>query len=430
MNPPDLLRRIRIPYVEDLIERSLKRGVLMSVAGYSTRFDPSDPVCAEAREKAESFIDEFERRHHEVQRLWTAEERAHLVSAFSLTQMFIMTRMRLEEGSYEAEQMTASARLMTHTLLAHLAYAAAGRVTHVLEPEIQTMFLEGDMGKLKVKDLIFTTSSFYLALPDSRLRMTLQGGTDVGTSIASVYGITLMQVDPSDENYEITPETRFKLTLHYRITSMLDDEGNETGALPDRQSPCDLDGVLSVPLPFGGGQALSYIEAQDLSCESILWDHLHPSLLENFSDPCVLGILEATSIVFGVLAYTTCENADIVPFDTERYEVKRAARLARAKSTKARRKIERAEPTSGNARIRLIAPAIARVLREKADRGATGRTVRPHLRTGHFNTYYVGKRKREDGTVIPLEERETVRRFIPPQIVGTGTPSDSMRVLT
>lgn len=93
---------------------------------------------------------------------------------------------------------------------------------------------------------------------------------------------------------------------------------------------------------------------------------------------------------------------------------------ANPRPKKTRRKGWRLFPASGplewDAGVRLGAALRRAYQREETGQAPqeTGRSVRPHVRRAHWHTILSGKRKREDGSDIPADERKRDLRWMPP----------------
>lgn len=71
--------------------------------------------------------------------------------------------------------------------------------------------------------------------------------------------------------------------------------------------------------------------------------------------------------------------------------------------------------------------AALRMAQERAEKDAdelpnppTGRRMKPHVRRGHWHTYWSGPRKRDDGSPIPKHEQSPNVRWVPPIPVNVG----------
>ena len=134
-------------------------------------------------------------------------------------------------------------------------------------------------------------------------------------------------------------------------------------------------------------------------------------------------------IVVNTLLYINSASCETKTADNEaqRKELQKALDRKKHKNGKDAKKLGRDLDNLPKYRVTWIGPTIETSAGSETDLTGT-RTVKGHIRRGHWHTYRVGPRKTEAGERIDPAMRKSSLKWIAPVWVGGGAPEDKPRV--
>jgi hypothetical protein len=134
-------------------------------------------------------------------------------------------------------------------------------------------------------------------------------------------------------------------------------------------------------------------------------------------------------VVVNTLLYVNSASCETRTADNEaqRKELQKALDRKKHKNGKDAKKLGRDLDNLPKYRVTWIGPTIETSAGTDTDLTGT-RTVKGHIRRGHWHTYRVGPRKTEAGEKIDAALRKASLKWIAPVWVGGGAPEDKPRV--
>lgn len=256
------------------------------------------------------------------------------------------------------------------TLAQALALWSLSRVCYVIDPELEEALAASQPGELPIRLLQH--------LPQECTYITLSGQQ--------------MPLGPSGEDGQLEPMA----ILGAFVRLLIDSSGRAEGLMITLDSG-RIDRSFSWPVLFGQGEASTvgsmldrlegYFEAErrKMSAPAELLGRSRMILPREANEQTEQQIMRAlSSRIISVLLYLTSSRADVGPAPAARS----AAEAAR--SLIPRKQREHHEVPAGYR----VGAVIRKAAREAQGTGApTGRSVRPHMRSGHWKTVWHGPRK-------------------------------------
>jgi DNA gyrase/topoisomerase IV subunit A len=134
-------------------------------------------------------------------------------------------------------------------------------------------------------------------------------------------------------------------------------------------------------------------------------------------------------VVINTLLYVNSASCETTAADNEgqRRELQKALDRKKHKNGKEAKKLARDLENLPKYRVTWIGPTIETGAGSETDLTGT-RTMRGHVRRGHWHTYRVGPRKTGAGERIDPAMRKASLKWVAPVWVGGGVPEDKPRV--
>jgi hypothetical protein len=345
-----------------------------------------------------------------------------------------------ERGDNPLPAQTVSAYSTTYNMMrSAIAYERTGQQVVVLGPRMQEAFANTSLSEVSPEHVRFPHSCFYLATPGSKIK--LWGGSDTGWH--RVEGAYIME-EPTEPG----------------VLSML-----IWGAANERSKAPTDDATFWFAMKIGSGATVNL----DSDLESRLDDNeLREGTLRNIElesavtrmdlDARVNGVLDNRHanisdrlanipqseelarevkgqvkaflrIAINTLLYINSTSCETKTSDNEaqRKELEQALARKKHKNGKDAKKLGRDLDNLPKYRVTWIGPTIETSAGSETDLTGT-RSVKGHVRRGHWHTYRVGPRKTEAGEKIDAALRKSSLKWIAPVWVGSGAPEDKPRV--
>lgn len=319
-----------------------------------------------------------------------------------------------------------------------IAYERAGQQVVVLGPRMQEAFSNTSLKDVSPDHIKFPFPCFYLATPESKLKAW--GGSDTGWH--RVEGAYVMD-DPAEpgvmsiliwgaanERSQFPTDDAtfwFSMRLGHGTSVNLDDdlenrlstdelrEGTLRNIeLESALTRMDLDGRVTRILnnrEANISDRLANIDGSDLAREA-------KEMVKSFLRVVVNTLLYINS--------ASCETRSS-DNDAQRREIQKALDRKKHKNGKDAKKLSRDLDALPRYRVTWIGPTIETTAGGDTDLTGT-RTVKGHIRRGHWHTYRVGPRKTEAGEKIDPAMRKASLKWIAPVWVGGGVPEDKPRI--
>lgn len=320
------------------------------------------------------------------------------------------------------------------------AYERSGQQVVVVGPRMQEAFAHTSLKEVSTAHIKFPHQCFYLATPGSPLK--IWGGKDTGWHhIAGAYVmddpcepgvISILIWGPANER-SIAPTDDATFWFSIKVghsTENVDALGDERLNLTELR-----DNVLTHI--DGESRVIRATRDMDDRVTQVLDNHFN-----DISDLATGGVTPELSlevkenvqaflrVVINTLLYmnsTSCEARDATPSDTSRKEILDALARKKHKKGKDARKLQGKLRKIPTYRITWIGPTIESALHMSSAEGAS-RTIRGHVRRGHWHKFRVGPRKTETGERIDVKDQGEKIRWVAPVWVEGVDPGDGPRI--
>ena len=322
-----------------------------------------------------------------------------------------------------------------------IAYERAGQQVVVLGPRMQEAFMHTSLKEVSTAHIRFPHPCFYLATPGSTLR--IWGGSQTGWhNIAGAYVmddpcepgvISILIWGPANER-SIAPTDDATFWFSIKVG-----HGTE-----------DVDAIADARIGLNELRdgALRNVERETAIVRQLDLDGRVSSVLsDHYNDISDVGAAEGIDqsvikevkanvqaflrVVVNTLLYVnsaSCETRDATPPEGERKALTDALSRKKHKKGKDARKLQNKLDSLPRYRVTWIGPTIESAAHSPTEGEGGSRTVRGHVRRGHWHTFRVGPRKTETGEKIDLKDQGTAIRWIAPVWVEGGSPEDKPRI--
>ena len=345
-----------------------------------------------------------------------------------------------EKGGNPVPAQSVSAYSTTYNMMrSGTAYERAGQQVIVLGPRMQEAFANTSLSEVSADHIRFPHPCFYLATPESKLK--LWGGSDtLWHRVEGAYvmeeptepgGISILIWGAANERSKGPADDAtfwFAMKLGHGGSVNLDRDLEER--LDDREL---REGSLR------NIEIESAVTRMDLDARvnGVLNDR-HANIsdrLANIPDSNEVArevkaqVKAFLRVVINTLLYLNSASCETRNADNEarRRELQKALDRKKHKNGKDAKKLTRELDELPKYRVTWIGPTIETSVGGDTDLTGT-RSVRGHIRRGHWHTYRVGPRKTEAGERIDTAMRKASLKWIAPVWVGGGVPEDKPRV--
>ena len=321
-----------------------------------------------------------------------------------------------------------------------IAYERSGQQVVVLGPRMQEAFAHTSLKDVSSEHIRFPHPCFYLATPQSKL--TIWGGSDTGWH--RVEGAYVME-DPSEP--DVVSVLMWGAANENSQGPMDDATFWFSLNLGNRIGSVDLDATLEKRLDEGElkNGSLRNLELESRMIRMNLDDQVESILNtkeSNISDR-LAGLPDTDHLVHEVkdnvkaflrvavnsLLYVNSASCETEKSDNEgqRRELEKSLARKKHKNGRDAKKVARDLDALPKYRVTWIGPTIETSRDSEHDLTGT-RTVRGHVRRGHWHTYRVGPRKDEVGGKIDPALRKASLKWVAPVWVGGLSVDDKPRV--
>lgn len=345
-----------------------------------------------------------------------------------------------ERGDNPIPAQTVSAYSTTYNMLrSAIAYERGGQQVIVLGPRMQEAFANTSLSEVSPEHIRFPHPCFYLATPGSKLRVW--GGSD--TLWHRVEGAYVME-EPTEPG----------------VVSVL-----IWGAANERSKGATDDATFWFAMKLGHGGTVNLdddlekrLDDNELREKTLRNIELESAVARMNLDARISGVLDDRGanisdrlaniegsgevarevkaqvkaflrVVINTLLYVNSASCETTAADNEgqRRELQKALDRKKHKNGKEAKKLARDLENLPKYRVTWIGPTIETTVGSETDLTGT-RTVRGHVRRGHWHTYRVGPRKTGAGERIDPAMRKASLKWVAPVWVGGGVPEDKPRV--
>jgi len=338
---------------------------------------------------------------------------------------------------------TVSAYSTTYNMLrSAIGYRLSGQQVVVLGPRMQEAFAHTSLKEVSTDHVRLPHNCFYLATPGSKLK--LWGGSH--TQWHAISGAYIM-VDPTDPDllsFLIWGEANelssgptddatfwFSIQIHdpksknmdvdQKFCDGLKDDELQNGTLRNIQREADF-------VRLDADQRIAMIlddQHNDVS------DYGTPSpeddgVLEEVKTSIKAFLRVAINTIL-FLNSTSCEVKSGDDTDAKRRDLTAALGRKKHKNGKDAKKLTRDLDKLPTYKVTWIGPTIEQSVDSPTDLTST-RTVKGHVRRGHWHTYRLGPRKDASGDRIEPATRKADLKWLPPLWVAGGSDDDKPRV--
>jgi hypothetical protein len=345
-----------------------------------------------------------------------------------------------ERGDNPIPAQTVSAYSTTYNMLrSAIAYERGGQQVIVLGPRMQEAFANTSLSEVSPEHIRFPHPCFYLATPGSKLRVW--GGSD--TLWHRVEGAYVMEepTEPgvvsvliwgaaNERSKGPTDDATFwfAMKLGHGETVNLDDD------LEKRLDDTELREKTLRNIELESAVARRDLDAR---VNKVL-DDRHANISDRLMNIEGSGeiarevkaqVKAFLRVVINTLLYVNSASCETTAADNEgqRRELQKALDRKKHKNGKDAKKLARDLDNLPKYRVTWIGPTIETTAGGDTDFTGT-RTVKGHIRRGHWHTYRVGPRKTEAGERIDPAMRKASLKWVAPVWVGGGVPEDKPRV--
>lgn len=345
-----------------------------------------------------------------------------------------------ERGGNPVPAQSVSAYSTTYNMMrSGIAYERAGQQVIVLGPRMQEAFANTSLSDVSADHIQFPHPCFYLATPESKMK--LWGGSD--TLWHRVEGAYVME-EPTEPG---VISILIWGAANERSKGATDDATFWFAMKLGHGASVNLDRDLEERLDDGElrDKTLRNIEFEsavtrmdlDARINGVLNDR-HANIsdrLANLPDSNEVArevkaqVRSFLRVVINTLLYLNSASCETRNADNEarRRELQKALDRKKHKNGKDAKKLTRELDELPKYRVTWIGPTIETTVGGDTDLTGT-RSVRGHIRRGHWHTYRVGPRKTEAGERIDPAMRKASLKWIAPVWVGGGVPEDKPRV--
>jgi len=345
-----------------------------------------------------------------------------------------------KQGDNPLPAQTVSAYSTTYNMMrSTVAYERGGQQVVVLGPRMQEAFANTSLSEVSAEHIRFPFPCFYLATPQSKLKAW--GGSD--TLWHRVEGAYVME-DPAEPG---VMSVLIWGAANERSQFPTDDATFWFSMRLGHGGTVDLDGDLEKRLDLAELRegTLRNIELESAVTRMDLDARVNGVLDNrgaNISDRLanipqseelareVKAIVKAfLRVVINTLLYINSASCETKSADNDgkRRELETALGRKKHKNGKDAKKLARDLDALPKYRVTWIGPTIETSAGGDTDLTGT-RTVKGHIRRGHWHTYRVGPRKTEAGERIDPAMRKASLKWVAPVWVGGGVPEDKPRV--